>query len=197
MRQPTRVCIMMIIVALSVASELAAQRPQTREGFWIAFGLGYGSADLSCDGCAVDLIGGGRAGGGVAHVRLGGTLSPRVLLGGDVTGWTKDKNGVTLTAGNVSMVVVYYPMVEGGLFVKGGAGFSSIMIEEGGQQTDGASFGLSGGFGYDVRVGRNISITPLFDFLYAGSQDLQYQSQTRYPGVTANMFSVSVGVTFH
>ncbi len=197
MRQWIRVCIVVIAVALSVAMGLSAQRPQTREGFWIAFGVGYGSADLSCGGCGLDTIAAGREGGGVAHVRLGGTLSPKVLLGGDVTGWTEDRNGVTLTAGNVSMVVIYYPMAERGLFVKGGAGFSSIIVEQGGQQTDGASFGLSGGVGYDVRVGRNISITPLFDFLYVGSQDLQYQNRTEYPGVNGNVFSFSVGVTFH
>lgn len=192
MRQQTRVGLATMMMAVVAAAGVSAQRPQTRQGFWIAFGLGYGSADLTCDGCTFD-----REGGGVGHIRLGGTLNPKVLLGGDVTAWTKEKDGVTFTAGNVSMVVLYYPMLEGGLFVKGGAGFSSIMIEVGGQQVDGASFGLSGGLGYDIRVGRNISITPLFDFLYAGSQDLQYQSQTVLPGVSGNTFSFSVGVTFH
>jgi len=192
MRQQTRVGIVTTVMLLAVAAGLSAQHPQVRQGFWIAFGLGYGSADLTCDGCNFD-----REGGGVGHIRLGGTLSPKVLLGGDVTGWTKDKDGVTFTAGNVSMVVLYYPMAEGGLFVKGGAGFSSIIIEAAGQQADGASFGLSGGLGYDIRVGRNISITPLLDFLYVGSQDLQYQSQTVFPGLSGNILSLSVGVTFH
>jgi len=192
MRQQTRVGIVTTVLVLAVAAGLSAQHPQVRQGFWIAFGLGYGSADLTCDVCNFD-----REGGGVGHIRLGGTLSEKVLLGGDVTAWTKEKDGATFTAGNVSMVVLYYPMEAGGLFVKGGAGFSSIMIEVQGQQADGASFGLSGGLGYDVRVGRNISITPLVDFLYVGSQDLQYQSQTVWPGLSGNVLSFSVGVTFH
>lgn len=192
MRQQTRVGLATMMMALVAAAGVSAQRPQTREGFWIAFGLGYGSADITCDNCTFD-----REGGAAGHIRLGGTLNPKLLLGGDVTAWTKDIDGVTLTTGNVSMVAQYYPMVAGGLFLKGGAGFSSIILEAGGEQADGVSFGLSGGLGYDIRVGRNISITPLFDFLFGGSRDLQYQSQTVASGISANTFTFSVGVTFH
>lgn len=179
-------------LALCAAQMGTAQRPQTRQGFWIAFGLGWGSADLSCDGCTDP-----REGGGVGHVRLGGTLNQKLLLGGDVTAWTKDENGVRLSMGNVSFIGQYYPMEQGGLFLKGGAGFSSIMLESAGQSASGESFGLSAGVGYDIRVGRNISITPVADFLFGGSRDIQYQGATVAPGVGSNVFSVGLGVTFH
>lgn len=49
-----------------------------REGFWIGFGAGYGSASVSasCDGCSGD-----REGSFTGFLKLGGTLNPQVLLG--------------------------------------------------------------------------------------------------------------------
>jgi outer membrane protein with beta-barrel domain len=192
MQTATRVITLTTILALCAATVATAQRPQTRKGFWIAFGLGWGSADLTCDGCT-----GSREGGGVAHVRLGGTLNQKLLLGGDITAWGKEEGGSTASMGNVSFIAQYYPMEQGGLFLKGGAGFSSLMIESGGNTASGESFGLSAGVGYDIRVGRNISITPIADFLFGGSRDLQYAGTTVASGIGMNVFTVGLGVTFH
>ena len=40
------------LAALSLlpCANLAAQRPQVREGFWISFGVGAGSLSWDCDG---------------------------------------------------------------------------------------------------------------------------------------------------
>lgn len=183
-----------VIAALAVigVGAAAAQHPQTRGGFWIAFGLGYGSAKLDCDVCSFD-----REGGGVGHIRLGGTLNDKLLLGGDVTAWTKDINGVTFSMGNVSFIAQYYPTATGGLFLKGGAGFSSIQASDAGDEATGEGFGLSAGVGYDIRVGRNISLTPIADFLFGGSRDLQYQGATVVPGLSFNVITFGLGVTFH
>ncbi|HXV90954.1 MAG TPA: outer membrane beta-barrel protein [Gemmatimonadales bacterium] len=192
MKTGARVVTLIAALAVIGAGWAAAQRPQTRQGFWIAFGLGYGSADVTCDNCT-----GSREGGGVGHVRLGGTLNQKLLLGGDITGWTKEEGGATVSLGSVSFIAQYYPMEQGGLFVKGGAGFSTIMLEAGGDNASGESFGLSAGVGYDIRVGRNISITPIADFLFGGSRDIQYNGATIVPGVGMNVFTVGLGVTFH
>lgn len=192
MKAVARVITLIAALAVIGAGSAAAQHPQTRQGFWIAFGLGFGSADLTCDGCTFD-----RETGGVGHIRLGGTLNQKLLLGGDITAWTKDIEGVTFTVGNVSFIAQYYPTEMGGLFLKGGAGFSSIQFSEGGQEASGESFGLSAGAGYDIRVGRNISITPLVDIMFGGSRDIQYQGATVIPGLSYNAVNVGVGVTFH
>jgi hypothetical protein len=192
MQTPIRVITLATTLALCAATVGTAQKPQIRKGFWIAFGLGWGSADLTCDGCTSS-----RQGGGVGHIRLGGTLNQKVLLGGDVTGWTKEESGTTASVGNASFIVQYYPMEQGGLFLKGGAGFSGIVFSGGGAEASGESFGLSAGVGYDIRVGRNISITPIADFLFGGSRDLQYSGATVVSGVGMNVFTVGLGITFH
>jgi len=85
-----------------------AQHPQTREGFWIGFGFGYGSADLKSP--TLDSLGAtGREAGATGFVKLGGTLSKSVLLGGEVNAWVKSEGGVTFTVGNVSAAAYFYP----------------------------------------------------------------------------------------
>src|SRR2546426_295155 len=49
-----------------VASRAAAQHPQIREGFWVSFGLGYGS---------VTGLGGGVVAGLGYDIRVGRTIS--------------------------------------------------------------------------------------------------------------------------
>src|SRR2546427_11957655 len=73
--------IVALLAAFSCAASAArAQYPQRRDGFWIGFGLGYGSANLKCDQC-VDSSG---VGGVTGFVKLGVTPSRNVLIGGGV-----------------------------------------------------------------------------------------------------------------
>src|SRR2546428_12573687 len=72
-------------VLLTVAPAARAQYPQRREGFWIGFGLGYSSANISCDNCSS----GARTGGVTAFLKLGGTPSRNVLIGGAINGWSR------------------------------------------------------------------------------------------------------------
>src|SRR4051812_34428305 len=104
------------VLSISVASE---QHAQTRKGFWIGLGLGYGS--LSCTGCS-------STGGLSGYLKLGGTISPHLLLGGETNGWTKSENGGTLNAGNASFAAYYYPQPAGGLFLKAGVGFATTRV---------------------------------------------------------------------
>src|SRR3989475_12449019 len=87
--------ILALLAAFSCAASAArAQYPQRRDGFWIGFGLGYGSADVKCDQC-VDSSG---VGGVTGFVKLGGTPSRNVLIGGAINVWAhSDGTGNTET----------------------------------------------------------------------------------------------------
>ena len=158
--------------AVLLAGSASAQKAQTRQGFWIGGGLGYGS--LGCDGCD-------RVGAPSGYLKLGGTLRQNILLGVETNGWTKSELGNRLTMGNVSGAIYWYPMTNG-MFVKAGAGYS--VLDSGIASTSG--FGLLGGVGYDVRVGRNLSITPVANW-FRGSFD----------GGSANVLQIGMGVTSH
>jgi hypothetical protein len=170
------------LLTVVLASTSFAQQAQTRDGFWIGGGLGYGSLGLSCEGCAdVD-----RTGGISGYAKLGMTVRPNVLLGVEMNGWTKSEGDARVTLGNFSGAAYWYPMASNGLFVKAGAGYSALSADAGtGSATD-TGFGLLGGVGYDIRMGRNMSITPVANYFRGG-----------FDGGSANVLQIGVGVTSH
>ena len=171
------------LLALGV-SAASAQHPQTRKGFWIGFGFGYGSYGISCSGCS----GLGRESSFTGHIRLGGTVSPKLLLGMESIAWTKSEGGATVTAGNVSLAADYYPQPAGGLFLSAGVGFSRVETSSSGSPSNGSTGpGFTFGAGYDVRVSANTSVTPIANFVW-GHPDT---------GLSHNFFQFGVGVTFH
>lgn len=177
-------------------STVWAQRPQVRNGFWIGFGLGYGSAKPSCDGCGTLNSEGSWTG----HLRLGGTLSPQLLLGGDFVAWSKSESGGTLSLGNATATIYYYPMPASGLFLKAGVGASAFHGEFSGTITataDGAGLGFTLGAGYDLRVGRNISITPVGNFLWGRPGEVKTGSTVLATGWKQTIFEFGLDVTFH
>ena len=170
-----------LLIALG-ASSLSAQEAQERQGFWIGGGMGYGSLGTSCDGCgSID-----REGGLSGYLKLGGTLRPNVLLGVETNGWTKDESGARLTMGNVSGAAYWYPAAASGLFVKGGAGYAFLHASASGVGDTESGLGLLTGVGYDLRVGRNLSLTPVANWFYGN-----------FSGGSSNVIQIGLGVTAH
>jgi hypothetical protein len=170
------------LLALALATTANAQHAQTRQGFWFGGGLGYGSLGTSCDGCAdVD-----REGGLSGYAKLGGTLRQNILLGVELNGWTKDEGPATVTMGNLSGAAYWYPMPAQGLFLKAGAGYSNLRVDDGSVSASDGGFGLLGGLGYDIRAGRNLSITPVANW-FRGS----------FTNGSADVLQFGVGVTAH
>ena len=180
----TREAIIAGVLALATlaATPPAAQESEPRAGFWGGFGMGWGSMGVGCDGCD----GTDRTGSYSGYLKLGGTLSPHLLLGGEFNGWSKSENGVTVDLGNASAAAYWYPDVQSGLFLKGGAGYSRLSAHEGSASASQSGFGLLGGVGYDIRVARNTSMTPVLNY-FRGA----------FEGGRADVFQLGLGVTFH
>src|SRR5256886_10077859 len=117
----TAACIFAAAGLLSVAAPAArAQYPPRRNGFWIGFGLGYGSANVTCDSCGS----GSRTGGVTAFLKLGGTPSRNLLIGGAINGWSHESGGATETMANVTASRYYHPASRSGLVLTRGLGVS-------------------------------------------------------------------------
>lgn len=170
------------LCAVLLAGTASAQQAQTRQGFWVGGGMGYGSMGLSCEGCG-DV---GREGGLSGYAKLGGTLRPNILLGVETNGWRKSEAGATVTMGNLSGAAYWYPMATQGLFVKAGGGYSVLAVDDGFTSASDGGFGVLAGVGYDVRVGRNLSITPVANWFRGG-----------FDGGSANVLQFGLGVTSH
>jgi hypothetical protein len=144
--------ILMLGLLGAIAPAVMAQRPQTREGFWFSIGVGGGS--LGCEECDE------RSNGGVGMLAFGGKLSNTVLMAGSANGWTRSEDGATLTVGLVAVEGRFYPSSSGGFFLKAGAGIGSLDVSFGSVTVSETGAGVLAGLGYDIRVGRMISITP-------------------------------------
>jgi hypothetical protein len=140
---------------LLLAAPLEAQRPLSRSGLTISFGLGGGSRGLRCDGCEVS-----RESGAASHLFVGGTLGPRLTLGGEINGWGKAEGGVEQSVASLMAVARFYPAVDRGLHLTGGVGLTSMSVERDAERLTTEGFGIELGAGYDLRVASAFSLTP-------------------------------------
>lgn len=179
MRHFTLVAFATLALLATSASQVDAQQPQARQGFWFNLGLGVGS--LGCADC------GDRVNSLSGNLSIGGTISPRFLLGGGTTGWTKEEDGVTLSAGTLDARVRFYPSATGGFFLTGGLGLGTVNVTVPDFGTD-SEIGVGAliGLGYDIRISRNVSITPFFNGFGVNTSNVE-----------ANVSQIGVGITTH
>jgi hypothetical protein len=200
MRRESLVVCALTLLWLALPSTAGAQE---RAGFWGGFGGGWGSARVT----AAEIPDGDRAGSGVAHFRLGWTLSDRLLLGGEVDFWRKNsplRPGVNANFNiyNVSGTLTYYPGASSRLFLKGGAGGSYLNIDydlsgANVQVELGSGFGLILGTGYDIPLTPRVSLTPAVNLWHGRLGTLEYQGTPLFTEWKQNVFDITLGLTFH
>jgi len=91
-------------------------------------------------------------------------LSRKVLLGASLDGWSKSEGGATITILAIRARMRWYPSATGGFFLTAGVGIGSVDAEVtafGGASETGTGALL--GLGYDIRVGKNVSLTPFWN----------------------------------
>jgi len=182
---------------LCASSALAQSRPQTREGFTASFGLGAGSAGVSCEDCGTD-----RETSGALYLRLGGAYRPNLILGGEINGWARTTDDIggegTITIVTVNALAQWYPQVTSGFFVSGGLGIGSLEVEASfpglGTLSDKTTgLGYQVGAGYDLRLGSNFSLTPFATFFGTAGGKVE-SSDVK---LDANVIQIGLGLTFH
>ena len=187
-----RVCLIAGSVML-VAASAHAQYPQRHQGIYATFGLGYGSAKVACDQCGDTS----RTGDLTGFFNVGGALSQSILLGAEVTGWSKvtDSND-NRAASTVNAVISWYPSTREGFFIKGGLGFGFIRgdqdTDEGIKFFDKGGVGYQLGLGYDMRIQRNLSVTAVANFYGGNVGDIG-----SIRNVSFNVIQFMAAVTFH
>ena len=191
MSTATRVVLLSLALACGAAAA-RAQYPQRRDGLWIGFGLGYGSAGVMCDTCRRAS----RQDGVTGFVKLGGAPSRNLLIGGAINVWGHSDGTATETMTNVTASLYLYPWRRRGLFVSGGLGFSNYHINST-PSWDGTGWGFTTGAGYDIRFGRDVSLTPVVNYFWGGVGDINRAGRTMFTGWKQNVLDVGVGVTFH
>ena len=175
----------------------AQSYPQTRDGFTISFGVGVGSAGVTCDGCDTD-----RETAPALYLRLGGAVRPNLILGGEVNGWSKtvEDSGdeAEVTVATVNFIAQWYPQPTGGFFVDGGLGVGSMNVKVRvpgiatiSDKTTGLGYQV--GAGYDIRLTRNFSLTPYATFFGTAGGKVESTDDK----IDANVAQVGLGFTWH
>lgn len=168
-----RTVVPLVAVALVlpvVAGPAVSQQTSPDGGFWLNGGLGTGFNE------ELEFAGSG-------YVRLGTTLSPHFLLGGQVMSFREDIGAIvndpdspsgyrsldgSLTKTNVTATVLVYPSADGGFFFKAGAGYGrqevSFDVEDVSVGLSKDFMGTNLGVGWDFRLGDgNVYLTPNID----------------------------------
>jgi len=194
---------MRALVAVSlVSSSLLLSAPpahaeQYRSGFWFGLGAGYGSAQVDCDGCGSS----DREGSLSGYVRLGGTLNRHVLLGVRANAWSKEREGTRVTLGNGSGTLTLYPGAYSGFFLEVGFGVAWVdtSVRQGAfdVSVSKAGFGFTTSIGWDLRIGRNVSLTPMVSYYYGHPGDISLDRVVVLSDVRQSNAEFSLGITFH
>jgi hypothetical protein len=171
--------------------EVSDSRGARRRGFWLSGGVGAGAESFDAN----DGLGwSDDKGGGVAYIKLGGTISRSLLLGaeGDIWAAQYQRQGYDRSLTNLMFIAQWYPASQGDLWIRGGVGWArdNLTLYGSTPATDFKSHengtALALGIGYDFRVARNVSITPILDL-----QGQHYDSHDE------RLINFGVGVTFH
>ncbi len=173
-------------------SPAVAQRVAARQGFWLGGGAGIGSARLSCTVCRA-----GRDGGGSGYLRLGATVTPQLLIGGEAIVWYHSQANVSFFLGTVQAVVLLYPMVRSGFYLKTGLGMAQYSAKDPANKISSQALSAQVGVGYELAIGRTMSIVPYANFLGTTGADVRYNDTVSSLGAKTSLIQVGVGLTLH
>jgi hypothetical protein len=155
-----------------------------RHGFWGALGLGAG-------GEAFDLRDGLGYSGDLyrptVSLRLGGTPTRYLRLGGEILGWIDDQGRQTESITSFLFISQLYPVPQAGLYLKGGLGLARSQVDfDDGFGVGDTGFAGSIGAGWELRIGRRFYINPAVDLVqqrYTGRGGDRYRERVVNFGV--------------
>jgi hypothetical protein len=212
MRNSTKSLTALALVLLLVAlSDALAQRRRglvdvspssERHGFWLNAGLAAGGENYRFDAPGTwqpkDQV------EPAFWLALGGTVSPNLRLGGEVNAWVYEhpdpdnptsQYRITDYLTGALLVGQVYPARHLGLYLKGGLGISRSgeSVSGGGYGVGETGFAYLAGLGYEVRLGRNIFLTPAANVMFHRSGG----DRTDPNGALhERVWTVGVGLTF-
>jgi hypothetical protein len=161
------VCIVSTLPHPSSAQEpppgLVEVKDGGRHGFWFAAGVGAG-------GESNDVL----AGWGYSRlfyqptvsIRLGGTVSPHLRLGGEVLSWINDEGNAVESVSSALFVAQLYPLGQAGFYLKAGAGIGRNAVDfDYGYNIGDTGFAGLVGAGYELRLGHRVFLNPAVDLV--------------------------------
>jgi hypothetical protein len=185
---------LLVLATTSLSAQKSEENRNPRQGFWIGFGLGEGSTGADCSSCDNS-----RTTGLSGYLRMGGTLSQSVLIGGETNGWTHSKNSVDEAMGFASAVLIWYPSRTGAFYLKFGLGVMRYTADDGVDKLEANAAAGSLGLGYEFRASRNMSVNVFLNSLASAPASFKFDGVSAPSGedIKLNLVQFGVGLTWH
>ncbi len=189
---------LVILPALLLATPpVHGQGEQVRDGFWFSVGGAFASNRTDCSNCSdvTDVNGTGF------FLKAGGPVSAKVMLGGEGYGFFRSTDQGNLRITGLLAIAQWYPTRGSGFWFRPGIGLSrakvSLLPQSGGSETiDRVGLGLALGVGWDFRVSRMISLSPVVSYYVNGLGAVNFSGGTLNNTLTQMGF-FGAAVTFH
>jgi hypothetical protein len=200
---PARMAV--ILVAASVAAfpprplsaqDTTAVAQHARSGFWLSLGLGGGARTIECAPLCSEQPGQGTSG----SLAIGGTISPRWLVGAQVVGWApwnahetfwNDRDGYQA----IFLAVRHYLKATGNTYISGGIGGGGLRLVEDLLQTHG--WAVYAAAGHDLRLWRRYSLTPYVELLQSFDEEPAVAYHSVDGRVRVRLLQFGVAFTLH
>jgi len=187
MRRP-----LLALLALALhAAPAAAQGAVEHRGLWAGIHAGYGFASYGGDASS------SNDGGFTAGLRIGGTLRPNLLLGGESNGWYGRQDDVDSIWGSIMGVAYYYPVSSLPLFMKGGAGYLYTVQSQQPRDLTSSHFAIQLGAGYDILIGTDVAVTLTAAYLQGFAADWELAGASTSTSVSPNLILLGVGISLY
>lgn len=178
------------ILAFSLSTPLVAQDG----GTWVGAGLGGGWTRISCSICQR-----GRDLGPTGYFRFGTTLRPGLLVGAQLSGWTRRVDeDLRASVGAASASAYMYPNPAGGFYLSGGLGWVHYTAGDDDADRDVSSnlFGLLIGIGYEFRIASGVSATNFVNLHASSFGSLGSEAGSVADDMSLSLLQVGIGLTW-
>lgn len=189
------------ILALVITAQAASAQGELRRGFWLEGSTGTGTVRNTCAGCPGITVGYGAS----SHVRVGGSLNRRLLVGLEFFALRSSEIRLApgtppVDAENISVAPVVIGYVgHSGFFLKGGAGLTRgnfTVRPESGEPvtTKRTGSGLTFGAGLDIKLLQWLALTVTLDTYVAAVGDV-YVEDVLVDDIIATVYEAGIGLT--
>ncbi|UCF20726.1 MAG: hypothetical protein JSU87_04770 [Gemmatimonadota bacterium] len=178
---------------IASASGSAFAQGSSRQGLWWGVGFSYGWAHVACDICRS-----GRGGGMSVTGDIGGTVSPSLLMAGELNGWLTGAGEVDEYMGTVGAVAYWYPRGGGPFYLKGGMSYVAYRNDDGENALTSSGFGPQVGAGYQVFVTSRMAIQPYFNLIVTlPLGNLTFNGDRQAEGISLGLLQLGLSATWH
>ena len=142
-----------LFLLFAAASGRAAEYSRANAGWYIGFGIGWGTAWAYAESASAEDR------GGLGMFKVGGVLGPNLLLGFEGGSWFSWAEDSEVSFSHNDCMLTYFPWSEAGFFVKAGAGLGWIGVRSGDSWGKSrAGFDVRVGTGYEFQLGRSFNL---------------------------------------